>query len=111
MLALFAPEGRVHSPLQGERRATDFYRALFATTKESRVEILDVYEDPGAGAAARLRYTWTLTGGAHVFECMDVFRYDAQGHILELRIYYDPQGIRQDYDAAVKATHGSPSHS
>lgn len=103
MLGLFAPEARVTSPLAGTRDADAFYKLLFESSGASRVRLLESVEDTRS-AAAHLEYDWTLTNGKRTrFECMDLFHFDDEGRIRELKIFYDPAEIRSDY-LAVNST-------
>jgi ketosteroid isomerase-like protein len=44
VLALFAPDAVVHSPLYGPKPAAEFYPELFADTSRARLTLLGVME-------------------------------------------------------------------
>src|SRR4029434_9785577 len=57
VLALFAPDGIVHSPLYGAVPARQFYPTLFADTAELRVTLRRVFRDDGEAVAFWLDVT------------------------------------------------------
>ncbi|KXB08405.1 hypothetical protein AKJ56_01430 [candidate division MSBL1 archaeon SCGC-AAA382N08] len=89
---LFSKYAVVHSPLNGKVEARKFYQNLFDKTKESKINLLNIFEsesntDTGAG---HFLYEWRLKDGKKAcFECVDIFRFSADGEIKELRIIYD----------------------
>lgn len=98
VLALFAPGAVVHSPLYGQQPATEFYPALFADSSSSRIEPLNAFQSlpPALAGAAYFRYHWTLANGQLVvFDCVDIFQFNDQGLITDLRIIYDASETRR----------------
>lgn len=100
MLALFTPDAEVTSPLEGTCDAVSFYTRLFKVTKASRVRLLRGFlSGDGLSASAHLEYDWTFTNGVRTrFECMDLFEFDENERIRVLKIFYDPAGVRSDYE-------------
>lgn len=96
---LFAPEAVVTSPLRESVPARQFYTDLIEDSRESQVELVEVFTGD-ASAAAQLAYDWTLSDGTRTaFDCVDVFRFDDEGQITSLRIFYDPSEIQDAYEA------------
>ncbi|MCU6453910.1 nuclear transport factor 2 family protein [Sphingomonas sp. A2-49] len=108
VLALFAPDAVVSSPLYGTRDAASFYAALFADTTRSKTRLLAVFDAATAGNAVALHfeYDWTLHTGALVsFECVDVFRLTSDGRRFQsLTIIYDTAPIRTAFAEASRRT-------
>lgn len=104
VLALFAPEASVVSPLYGVKPATQFYRELFADTSRSQTRLLNVFlpQDDAASVALHFRYDWTLANGQPVsFECVDVFELDAaRERFTRLTIIYDTAPLRAEFEAS-----------
>ena len=102
ILTLFSPDAVVHSPLYGLMKATDFYRELFKDTAQSQISLQGVLTDMERPdrAAAHFRYHWTLSSGSETsFECLDLFQFDRESNrIKELRIIYDTQKTREDFN-------------
>jgi ketosteroid isomerase-like protein len=63
VLALFAPDGNVHSPLYGAVPAHQFYPTLFADTAELRLTLRRVFRDDGEAVAFWFDFTWVLADG------------------------------------------------
>jgi SnoaL-like domain len=105
VLALFAPDGAVHSPLYGRRPATDFFPALFADTAAADLTLLATLHgrtvDGTPTVAFWFRFDWRLASGTEVpFEVVDVAELDAAGRITVLHIVYDTAGVRPAFQAA-----------
>lgn len=101
IISLFTAEGIVHSPLYGRQDAGDFYKALFKDTTRSEISLFHVFQETEnpAVAAAHFRYDWRMRdGSSHSFECVDVFHFDEDGKIKELRIIYDTQDTRKAFN-------------
>ena len=101
IIELFTANAMIVSPLYGRQPATTFYRQLGQDTRQSAIEILDVYQGQNTqNWAAHFRYHWTLTNGSKtIFDCVDLFEFDAAGKIALLRIIYDTQDARPKLDA------------
>ena len=104
ILSLFTPEGIVHSPLYGPRRALDFYTALFKDTGRARIGLKGVADGRQVDGRPLItiwfQFDWTLPSGlpAH-FECVDVLELDRTGHVEALHIIYDTVSPRPAYVA------------
>ena len=98
---LFSEAGIVHSPLYGDMLAKDFYKDLFADTKQSAITLLNIFdntEKPNV-YAAQFRYDWMLKDGSKTnFECVDVFQFDEKNKITELTIIYDTYKLRDIFE-------------
>lgn len=96
LMSLFGAEAVVHSPLYGAQPAASFYRDLLRDTEASTLEHLGTYLHASeAKACAHFRYDWAMRNGQRSqFECVDVFRFDAEGKIAALAIIYDTAGVR-----------------
>lgn len=101
VLALFAPGAEVVSPLYGRIPARAFYAALFADTKASDTELLNIFDqaDGGGAVALHFRYGWTLADGTPVnFEVVDVIDLTAaRDAFAKLTIIYDTAPLRGDW--------------
>lgn len=99
LMALFAPEAIVHSPLYGQQPAHVFYPALLQDSAASNIELLHIFQSHSPQqAAVNFLYHWTLANGdAVTFDCVDIFRFDADGKISELKIIYDASQTRQHW--------------
>lgn len=106
VLALFAPDAQVSSPLYGMRDAQSFYTDLFADTARSETRLLNVFDRSGSGSAVALHfeYDWTLGNGTLVkFECVDVFELTADTERFQkITIIYDTAPLRADFEASTR---------
>lgn len=109
VLALFAPDAQVYSPLYGQRDAPSFYTDLFADTNQSETRLLNVFDTSTTGRAVALHfeYDWTLANGELVhFECVDVFSLTSDGLKFQaLKIIYDTANIRDAFNTSVSRDH------
>lgn len=96
VLALFAADAVIYSPIYGIKSAEAFYRILFADTTTSITRIQSVFEDTVSNTTALyFIYDWTLANGKSVqFHCVDIFQFNADLKIQSLRIIYDTQEAR-----------------
>jgi ketosteroid isomerase-like protein len=96
LLALFAPQAIVHSPLYGQQAARAFYPALLQDSAASHIEPLQIFQSNSPQyAAVNFLYHWTLANGEEVtFDCVDIFQFDKAGKITELKIIYDASQTR-----------------
>jgi hypothetical protein len=104
MLALFADDAIVHSPLYGDLPATEFYPALFADTGAADLTLLGTMR--GDSVAGRtlvsflFHFDWLLPGGTRApFDVVDVAELDDSGRIVSLRIVYDTVDVRPAFEA------------
>jgi len=99
VLALFAVDGQVISPLYGAKPAREFYSRLFEDTQQSKLTHLQTFEamDPPQ-LCLFFHYGWTLAHGKEVdFEVVDVITLDEEKKISELKIIYDTQRSLEDW--------------
>ena len=104
VLELFAANGVVSSPMQGDIPAREFYPELAATLQRARITAQELFvstDDPRR-AAVRFRYDWT-TGAESPpsFDCIDVISLDDDGLIAELRFVYDTHPLRVAWQNAL----------
>lgn len=95
ILALFAPDARVHSPFLGDRPVRAFFEKLADASVQSTLTVFDVLLGEGTGAG-QFRYDWVLKDGSTLsFEGVDHFAFDAEGRFTAMRIYYDTHPVRE----------------
>lgn len=102
LIKLFADDAVVHSPLYGDMNAAEFYEILFADTKQSKIELMNIFEDvENNSAAAYFKYNWTLANAVSApFEVVDIFQFnERQEKIIILKIIYDTWQTRDKFDA------------
>ena len=108
MLALFARDAVVHSPLYGDLPATEFYPKLFGDTKSADLTLMGT--TTGATTDGRrlvmflFKFDWVLKAGADIiaFDVVDVAILDADDRIADLSIVYDTKTARPTFDAATR---------
>ena len=105
ILSLFTPDAQVHSPLYGQRPATDFYTELFADTRRSELTHLDTLTNETTRTAALyFEYNWLMANGQEVvFPCVDILHFTEAGKIATLKIIYDTVVARTHF-ATLKQT-------
>ncbi|MBA4708446.1 nuclear transport factor 2 family protein [Aquitalea aquatica] len=99
VVALFAPQATIYSPLLGWVSPASFYRKLADASGRSKITLLDLFHSSSGSrrATAYFRYDWVLKDQSTVsFDCVDVFDFDAAGLIEKLVIIYDTHTIRAD---------------
>jgi hypothetical protein len=104
MLALFADDAVVHSPLYGTLPARQFYPVLFADTGSSDLTLLGTMRGTSVEGAALLsflfHFDWVLPNGTRApFDVVDVAELDDDGLIRSLRIVYDTMTVRPAFEA------------
>ena len=95
--ALFTPDAQIFSPFLGWMHPAQFFAKVNAASGESKITLIDIcVSSTGARrATAYFIYDWGLKDGSAVqFECVDVFEFDANGHIERMFIVYDTHPIR-----------------
>ena len=96
ILALFAEGALVHSPTQEKpKQPQDFYPALLERAKGTVFRLKSAFagEKPGT-AAVLFDYRKPIHGGGmHVFDCVDIFAFDAAGKIKEMWIIFDTKNL------------------
>lgn len=99
VVALFAPQATIYSPLLGWVSPASFYRKLADASGNSTITLLDLFHSSSGSrrATAYFRYDWVLKDQSTVsFDCVDVFDFNAEGLIEKLVIIYDTHTIRDD---------------
>jgi ketosteroid isomerase-like protein len=98
VLALFAADGWVLSPMLGRMSAREFFPKVVAASSATRLTVRDVLvsAEGHPRAVGYFLYEWWLRDGSKVaFECADVFNFDpSTGRIESLIILYDTHPIR-----------------
>ena len=91
IVRLFAPHGKVVSPLYGEMLAQDFYRELANDTTQSDLTLKGIMTDEvNKRIALYFHYQWTMSHGKVVnFDVVDIIELDADDFIQKLTIIYD----------------------
>jgi SnoaL-like domain len=101
VLALFAPDGIVHSPLYGAVPAQQFYPTLFADSAEIRLKLRRVFRDDREAVAFWFDFTWVLAGGtAASSTIVDIAELTEDGLISSLYIIYDTAPVRGGFEQA-----------
>ncbi|GAA0196249.1 hypothetical protein GCM10008944_11670 [Cytobacillus oceanisediminis] len=102
VLALFAPDATVVSPLYGTLPATEFYPLLLADTGQSRLTLRTTMTGEVDGrtvVSLWFDFDWTLASGEPApFTVVDVAELDPDGRIERLHIVYDTAPIRAAFD-------------
>jgi hypothetical protein len=100
---LFTPEAQVVSPLYGVMKAGDYHRLLLGDTDRTRPQLCAVFDhaNNGTGAAAHLRFAWTLADRETVeFEAVDVVELSPErDRFARLTMIYDSQPVRDAWAA------------
>lgn len=100
LIHLFSDDAIVLSPLYGKRKAHEFYRTLLSDTKQSELIPLTLFLNAkGNAAALHFIYRWTLADGSiTTFDCVDIFDFDENYKICQLKIIYDTAPTRPLFD-------------
>lgn len=101
IVALFAEDALVNSPLYGEKNARDFFRELLEDTDHAVLTPLRIFTNPDSSSgAAYFLYEWILDNGRHAsFHVVDIFDFNEAGKIQILNIVYDTALTRPAYEA------------
>ena len=96
LMSLFSPNAEVISPLYGVQKASDFYQQLFEDTNESILVFQDSFvNEEKKTASLNFLYTWKMANGEETyFDCIDVFQFDENHKIKQLKIIYDTAATR-----------------
>ncbi len=90
VLACFADDAIITSPLYGEMAVAPFYKKLFADTTRTEVRVHNIYQSPSKANcwAAHFGYVWERHDQPRLdTELIDLFEFDpATGKIIALRI-------------------------
>jgi hypothetical protein len=110
VLALFAGDAIVHSPLYGPVPAAEFYPALFRDTTRASLTLHGVTSgtSPAGAPLAGLwfHFAWRLGDGRDApFDVVDMLELGPDGLITALHIIYDTVEVRPAFEAST----GHPS--
>jgi hypothetical protein len=110
VLALFADNAVVHSPLYGPVPAAEFYPALFSDTSRASLTLRGVTSGTSTAGASLVglwfHFAWRLGDGRDApFDVVDMLELDPDGLITSLHILYDTVEVRPAFEAAA----GDPS--
>ena len=105
-VSLFAEDGVVHSPLYGPQPPEDFYRALFADTRQADLDLKSVMSGVDSSGLTTVsfwfHFDWRLPSGvAAPFDVVDVALLQTDGLIQELHIIYDTIDVRPTFEAEI----------
>lgn len=91
LIALFAKNGIVDSPIYGIKKADEFYRELNDDTSNSELHLKGIFEQNESNdLAVYFTYKWTLKNNQKVeFDVVDIIEFDAENKIKKLKIIYD----------------------
>jgi len=111
VLALFAPEGTVHSPLYGAVPAQQFYPTLFADTAKLRLRLRRVFRDDSEAVAFWFDFSWVLAEGTSASSTVvDIAELTNDGLIASLHIIYDASPIRGGFNRPHDDTKTGPEN-
>ena len=95
---LFAPDGKVKSPLLGEMAAEPFFDRLAGATAKNVITPIDIFLSSSEKhqAVAYFQYDWTVRDGTIItFKVMDLFTFaKASNKVTYLDLIYDTHPIR-----------------
>lgn len=96
LMSLFSSDAKVISPLYGVQKASDFYQKLFEDTNESILVLQDSFiNQEKKTASINFVYTWKMANGEETyFDCVDVFQFNDDYKIKQLKIIYDTAATR-----------------
>jgi ketosteroid isomerase-like protein len=102
---LFAENGKVSSPVYGEKQAGEFYKELTEDTITSELKLKGIFEDHDSDSIALyFEYKWTVKSGKIVeFDVVDILDFDNENKIIALKIIYDTV-ISRNLVAEMKST-------
>ena len=101
LIKLFDSKAVVFSPLYGKKLAKDFYKELIEDSdNSSNVELIKAFTDNSERkGAGNFRYSWTLKDGTEsFFEGVDLFEFNSDGKIKQVKIIYDTYGTREGFE-------------
>jgi hypothetical protein len=110
VLALFAADAIVHSPLYGPVPAAEFYPALFRDTTRASLTLHGVTSGKSPTGAPLVglwfHFDWRLGNGRDApFDVVDMLELSPDGQITSLHIIYDTIEVRPAFEASA----GHPS--
>jgi hypothetical protein len=110
VLALFAADAIVHSPLYGPVPAAEFYPALLRDTTRASLTLHGVTSGTSPAGAPLVglwfHFDWRLGDGRDApFDVVDMLELGPDGQIAALHIIYDTVEVRDAFEAST----GHPS--
>ena len=95
VLSLFNDNAVVISPTAGAKSPKDFYPALMERSKGTTFKLKLAFDGETPNTAAILfDYNKALPGGGtKTFDCVDIFKFDADGKIAEMKIIFDTRNL------------------
>lgn len=98
VISLFSDKSKVISPVYGEMSAQEFYISLASDTRESTLEIHNIFHDNHTDSyAVYFNYKWRLRKGQLIdFDVVDIIEFDLDSKIKSLKIIYDASQTRDN---------------
>ena len=98
IVALFADDGSVESPVLGTMPAAAFFATLDDASERNILTVHRIMSSPDDQFfAAHFTYDWTLTAGGNVtFDGVDLFEFNDDGKLASLKIFYDTHPTRAE---------------
>jgi len=98
IVALFADDGYVVSPVLGKMLASEFFATLDGASKQNVLTVHRIMSsDDDRFLAAHFTYEWTLHAGDEItFDGVDMFEFDDADRIVAMNIFYDTHPTRSD---------------
>jgi len=100
LMKLFDNQAIVLSPLYGKRDAKSFYKELIEDSLKSKIRVVQIFVNENAlSGAGNFIYEWVIKSGAKSsFEGVDLFEFNKEGKIKQVRIIYDTKGTRESFE-------------
>ncbi len=97
IVALFADDGYVESPVLGTMPAGAFYETLDDASSKNALTVHRVMSSEDDSVhAAHFTYDWTLTKGGQIeFDGVDLFEFNDDDEIVSMKIFYDTHPTRE----------------
>lgn len=95
ILDLFSDNAVVISPTAGAKKPSEFYPGLLERSKGTTFKLKMAFAGETPNTAAILfDYNKALPdGGTKTFDCVDIFTFDADGKITEMKIIFDTKNL------------------
>lgn len=101
VVKLFAPQGKIHSPIYGSMDAASFYKKLSIDAKATKIEIRNIFIDINNPhlAAAYIISSWGFkTGKSFNLEGINIFEFTSdEAQFQSVKFIYDTYTIRQEF--------------
>ena len=98
IVALFADDGTVESPVLGTMPAAEFFATLGDASAQNILTVHRIMNSPDDQFfAAHFTYDWTLAAGGNVtFDGVDLFEFNDDGKVASMKIFYDTHPTRAE---------------